>query len=174
MLSIIFVLYCEENGELILLNVIYSAGFSYITTCNLHSTTESICSVIILNPQKVYSSQKSHFFVQRGLQKVGGCLLFNHLDKYRLGNSTRCVLQWGGEATPYSASFGFWFKGLSLLNKSAKEWIWAPLKHKLKPLLQLLCLKPPGWMANDVSSMAGIWTRVKRWIFLDGFLTLES
>lgn len=52
------------------LNVIYSAGFSYITTCNLQTTIESIYSVIIPNSHKVYSSQKCHFFVQRGLTKI--------------------------------------------------------------------------------------------------------
>lgn len=39
------------------LNVIYSAGFCYITTCNLQTTTQSICSVIISNPHEVYSLQ---------------------------------------------------------------------------------------------------------------------
>lgn len=70
------------------LNVIYSAGFSYITTCNLQTTIESICSAIIPNPHKVYSLEKCHFFVQRGCQKVGGCLLFSHLEEYMLGNNT--------------------------------------------------------------------------------------
>ena len=70
------------------LNVIYSAGLSYITTCNLQTAMKSICSVIVPNPHKVYSLQICPFFVQRGLQKVGRCLLFSHLEEYVIGNNT--------------------------------------------------------------------------------------
>lgn len=65
---------------------IYSAGFSYMTTCNLQTIIEIICSVIIPNPHKVYLLQKLHS-VQRGLQRVEGCLLFSDLDVCTLGSS---------------------------------------------------------------------------------------
>lgn len=70
------------------LNVIYSAGFSYVTTCNLQTTIERPFVLLsYLTLTKFIHRKKCRFFVQRGLQNVGGWFLFNHLEEYTYGNN---------------------------------------------------------------------------------------
>lgn len=86
------------------------------------------------------------FFVERGLPKVGGCLLFRDLEEFVLENSTYCVLR-GGETkkgrrgtrhTTYSISLWFQFHS-SLFSKSVKECVHLPPTWTCLRLIAYFC-----------------------------------
>lgn len=134
MLSVIFVLYGEENGELVLWMLFIqldSLTLQHVICRPLHSAFVLLSSLTLT---RFIHRKEYHFFVERGLPKVGGCLLFRDLEEYVLENSIYCVL-WGEgrrkgkrgtQHMTYSISLWFQFHCSSLFSKSVKECIHLP------------------------------------------------